>query len=70
MCGTRAGSHSLLYNLHSKNKNYDHYCPVHVSNYLQYVARSSHGVAKVDSVKVSGILESIETLNQSGACCN
>ncbi len=38
-------------------KNYDHYCPVHVSNYLQYVARPSHSIAKVGSVKVSGILE-------------
>ncbi len=47
---------TLLYNLHSKKK-YDHYCPVHVSNYLQYVARPSHSVAKVGSVKVSGILE-------------
>ncbi len=40
-----------------KKKNYDHYCPVHVSNYLQYVARPSHSIAKVGSVKVSGILE-------------
>ena len=40
-----------------KKKKYDHYCPVHVSNYLQYVARPSHSIAKVGSVKVSGILE-------------
>ncbi len=56
-----AGSHSSYSNLHAKI--YDHHCPLHISNYLQYLvmARPSHGIAKIGSVKVTSFLESIET---------
>ncbi len=70
-----AGSHSSYSNLHAKI--YDHHCPLHISNYLQYLvmdlqylvmdlqylvmARPSHGIAKIGSVKVISFLESIET---------
>ncbi len=48
-------------NLHAKI--YDHHCPLHISNYLQYLvmARLSHCIAKIGSVKVISILKSIET---------
>ncbi len=44
-------------------KIYDHHCPLHISNYLQYLvmARPSHGIAKIGSVKVISFLKSIET---------
>ncbi len=56
-----AGSHSSYSNLHAKI--YDHHCPVHISNYLQYLvmARPSHSIAKIGSVKVISFLKSIET---------
>ncbi len=63
-----AGSHSSYSNLHAKIN--DHHCPLHISNYLQYLvmdlqyivmARPSHGIAKIGSVKVISFLESIET---------
>ncbi len=66
--GCMAGSHSSYSNLHTKI--YDHHCPLHISNYLQYLvmdlqylvmARPSHGIAKIGSVKVISFLESIET---------
>ncbi len=64
-CGVHACSHSSYSNLHAKI--YDHHCPLHISNYLQYLvmdlqylvmdlqylvmARPSHGIAKIGSVK-------------------
>ncbi len=59
--GCMAGSHSSYSNRHAKI--YDHHCPVHICNYLQYLvmARPSHCIAKTGSLKVISILESIET---------
>ncbi len=59
--GCIAGSHSSYLNLHAKI--YDHHCPLHISNYVQYLvmARPSHCISKISSVKVMSILKSIET---------
>ncbi len=55
--GCIAGSHSSYSNLHAKI--YDHHCPLHVSNYVQYF--SNGRIAKIGSVKVISILQSLET---------
>ncbi len=59
--GCIAGSHSSHSNLHAKV--YDHHCPLYISNYLQYLvmARPSHCISKIGSVKVISTLKSIET---------